>query len=217
MRNDRAKPIGRRPGRAALRRACLIRIALLAALALTACRRILPVDTAPLDHAGMAYDAIEQLKALDVTAPEIAEVARARMGGLSERGCVEAVRIFHDRRQAFNAGDAVAGLVRVGMDEATILELARLNQLEFGAGELQAMRLAGLSDAIILEVARHRAAGQPVLAGASLARLRNAGVREATLLELARRGVPDSMSGAIIAFRRHGASDADILRQFPGS
>ncbi|MGA8767206.1 MAG: hypothetical protein WB559_09310, partial [Candidatus Acidiferrales bacterium] len=98
--------------------------------------------------------------------------------------------------------------------EETILELAKLNQLGLGAGELQAMRLAGLSDAILLEVARHRAAGKPVLAGASLASLKNAGVRELTLLELARRGVPDSQAAAIIAFRRHGATDAQILSRF---
>ena len=192
---------------------------MLAALALStliaACSHILPVDTAPLDNAGVNYDAIQQLKALDITAPEVAEVAKAHTGGFSERGCVEAVRIFHERHQAFNAGDALGGLTRVGMGEDAILELARLNQLAFGAGELQAMRLAGLSDPIILEVARHRAAGKPVLAGASLARLRNTGVREATLLELARRGVPDSMANAIIEYRHHGASDAEILREFP--
>ena len=82
--------------------------------------------------------------------------------------------------------------------EDTIIELAKLNQLGLRAGELEAMRLAGLSDAILLEVARHRAAGKPVLAGASLANLKNAGVRELTLLELARRGVPDSQAAAII-------------------
>ena len=76
------------------------------------------------------------------------------------------------------------------------------------------MRLAGLSDAILLEVARHRAANQPVLAGASLANLKNAGVRELTLLELVRRGVPDSQAAAIIAFRRHGATDAQIISHF---
>ena len=76
------------------------------------------------------------------------------------------------------------------------------------------MRLAGLSDAILLEVARHHAAGKPVLAGASLANLKNAGVRELTLLELVRRGVPDSQAAAILQFRRHGATDAQIVSHF---
>ncbi len=213
--------IGRHRAREAAGRGPLARVVLLAALALAlsvaACHQILPVDTAPLDQTGMSYDAIQELKALDITAPEVAEVAKAHVAGFSDFNCVEICRIFHQRHQPFNAGDAVAGLSRVGLSEDTILELARLNQLDFGAGELQAMRLAGLSDAIILEVARHRAAGKPVLAGASLAQLRNTGVREATLLELARRGVPDSKAKAILAYRRHGASDAQILLEFSGS
>jgi hypothetical protein len=220
MGNIHAGRMTRHSGQAAAWRVLFARVALLAALALSlsaaACHRLLPVDTAPLDQMGMSYDAIQELKTLEITAPEVAEVVKARTGGFSEADCVEAVRIFHDRHQAFHAGDAVAGLARVGISGDTILDRARLNQLGFGAGELQAMRLAGLSEAIILEVARHRAAGKPVLAGASLAQLRNTGVHEATLLELARRGVPDSKANAILAYRRQGASDADILRQFSG-
>jgi hypothetical protein len=192
-------------------------VPLIAALAFLGCHRISPVDTAPLDSAGMSYDAIQQLKALRVTAPEVAQIARARQGGFSDAACVEVVRIFRGRNQSFDAGDAAAGLLQAGVSENTVVELAQLNQLGVTSGELQAMRLASLSDEIILEVARHRAAGQPVLAGASLATLKNAGVRESTLLELARHSVPDSQTDAIVAFRRHGADDEQILRHFTGS
>jgi hypothetical protein len=183
-------------------------------LSVAGCHSIPPLDTKPLDTAGMTYDTIQQLKAMQVTAPEIAQLATARQGGFSDASCVEALRIYRGRTQPFDAGDDIAGLIRAQVSEDTILELAKLNQLGLGAGELQAMRLAGLSDAILLEVARHRAAGKPVLAGASLANLKNVGVRELTLLELARRGVPDSQAAAIIAFRRHGATDAQILSHF---
>ena len=162
----------------------------------------------------MNYDAIQQLKTL--------RSPRRKSRSSPPRGKVDfpmqaasrPCNIYRGRNQAFDAGDEIAGLVRAQVSEDTILELAKLNQLGLGAGELQAMRLAGLSDAILLEVARHRAAGKPVLAGASLASLKNAGVRELTLLELARRGVPDSQAAAIIAFRRHGATDAQILSRF---
>jgi uncharacterized membrane-anchored protein len=97
------------------------------------------------------------------------------------------------------------------------LNLARLNQLGLGAGELQAMRLAGLSDDILLAVAQHHAAGQQVLSGASLAGLRNLGMRSDTLLQLAQRGVPESQAATIMSLRRHGAKDSEILRQFAGS
>jgi hypothetical protein len=187
------------------------------AVATGGCKYILPVDTTPLDAAGVNYDSIQELKAQKITAPEVSEIAKAKQGRLSDKACVEVVKIFHSRGGPFNAGDAVASLIQVGSSEDTILELAKLNQLGFGTGELQAMRLAGLSDEILLVVANHRAEGKPVLSGASLAGLKNTGLRESTLLELAQRGVPDSQAGAIISSRRSGANDAEVLRRFAGS
>ena len=184
---------------------------------LCACHSMSPVDTAPLDHVGMTYDAIQQAKALHVSAAEVASLAQARQGGLTDATCISLLQISRGRNEAFTAGGTAAGMAKAGLSEETIVELGKLNQLGFGAGELQAMRLAGLSDEIIMEVARRHAAGQPVLAGASLAQLKNAGVRGTTLLELAQRGVPDSQAAAIVSSRRHGATDEDILRRFPGS
>lgn len=191
--------------------------ALAAALAFVACHNVPPLDTTALDNAGMSFDAVQQLKTLGVTPAEVAQVASARRGGFSDAACIQAVTIFHGRKQVFDAGDAIAGLVQANMGESAILKLAQLNQLGLTAGELQAMRLAGLSDDIILEVAQHHAANQPVLGGLSLAKLQNAGMRESTLLELVQRGVPDTQAGAILTLRRHGANDKEILRRFAGS
>lgn len=201
--------------RASSRRAQLVALAI--ALAFVGCHNIPPVDTSPLDNAGMSYDAVKQLKALDITAPEVVQVATARQGGFSDEASVRVLRMYRSRKQAFDAGDAIAGLLEAGMSENTIVRLAQLNQLGLNAGELQAMRLAGLSDEIILEVAQHHAAGQPVLSGVSLATLQNAGMRESTLLELVRHGVPDSETREILALRRHGANDREILRHFAGT
>lgn len=196
----------------------LARLAAVAiALALLGCHNVPPLDTTPLDNAGMSYDAENQLKPLDVTAPEVAEIATARSAGFSDDACLQVVRLYRSRKQQFDAGDAIAGLLRAGMSEGTVLKLAQLNQLGLAAGELEAMRLAGLSDEIVLEVAQHHSAGQPVLSGVSLATLQNAGMRESTLLELVRRSVPDSETNAILALRRHGANDKEILRHFTGS
>lgn len=194
-------------------------LALAAALALPAagCHSTILVDTKPLDDAGMSYDAVEQLRSLNVTSAEVAEIAQARAGGLSDDSCVQLVKIYRGRNQSFDAGAAVAGLLQAGMSEDSVLALARLKQLGLGVGEFQAMRLAGLSDSIVLELARHRAVGKPDLSGASLATMKNAGMSQGTLFELARHGVPDSEANAILAFRRHGASDTEILRRFTGS
>jgi hypothetical protein len=205
--------------RTAIRPAHLAHVLPLALFVLFAssCKSIPPLDTKPLDAAGMDYSAIKQLNTLKVTAPEVAEIAKARAAGFSDTNCVELVRIYQGRGKAFDAGETVAGLVQVGMREDSILELAHLDQLGLGAGELEVMRLAGLPDPIELEIARQRAAGKPTLSGVSLANMKNAGMREATLLELVRRGVPDSEAAQILALRRHGVKETEILRHFQGS
>jgi hypothetical protein len=179
-----------------------------------ACERLTPLDTKPLDNAGMHFSSIKELKALHITATEVGEIAIVRQSGLSDADCVTLLQIFHGRRESFTAGDAVASLHQSGLSEGSILALAGMDQLGLGYGELQAMHLAGLSDAIVLEVARHHASGAPALSGASLGALRNLRIENPTLLELVRRGVPDAQASEIIALRRHGSTDAEILRRF---
>jgi hypothetical protein len=171
----------------------------------------------PLDTAGMSYDAVSQLKALRITTAEVPEIAQARQSGFSDADCVQAMQIYRSRKQPFDAGNAIGGLMGAGVSDGLILNLARMNQLGLGAGELEAMRLAGLSDDILLTVAQHHAAGQPVLSGASLADMKNLGLRSDTLLQLAQRGISDSQAAQIMIMRRHGAKDVEILREFAGS
>lgn len=181
------------------------------------CKHFQPLDTKPLDAAGVGYASIKKLEALKITSEEIPEISKMRSAGFSDDSCVSIVEIYHQRGTPFAAGDVVAGLEKAGAREATILELARMDQLGLGAGELQAMRLAGLSDAIILETAKHQAAGTPSLSGLSLGKLKNAGLGESTLLELEQRGIPDSAADQILAMRRHRATDKEILRKFAGT
>ena len=186
-------------------------------LAVAGCERMMPLDTKPLDNAGMAYSAIKQLQALDITSAELTEVAKARAAGFPDEGCIELVRIYHGRKLPFSAGDTVAGLVKAHLRADTVLQLARLDELGINAGGLELIRLAGFSDSMVLEVARHEATGKPVFSGAALSNMRNAGMREPLLLELVRRNIPDSQAPAIIGLHRHGASDVDILRRYPGA
>jgi hypothetical protein len=181
------------------------------------CERMMPLDTKPLDSAGMNYTAIKQLVALHINRTELDEVAKARNAGFSDEKCIEIVQVYHGRKLPFNAGDTVAGLLRAGLSQDAILELAKLNAIGVNIGELQLIRLAGFSDAVVLEVARQDAAGKHVLSGASLSTMKNAGMHEAILLELVRRGVPDSEAPAIIALHRHGAKDSDLLRRYPAA
>ena len=60
----------------------LASVVLLVALAVVAagCRRMVLVDTAPLDSAGMNYDSIQQLKALKITTQEDLALAELLAG-----------------------------------------------------------------------------------------------------------------------------------------
>lgn len=185
-------------------------------LFLCSCHRILPVDTSALDSSGMGFTAVQALKSMDLTSAEVTQIADAKQAGLSDDDCLTLVRLVHNHKQKFEIGQDVAQLLRAGVASSTVMELAQLDQIEMWGGEATAMRLAGLSDEIILEEAHRRAAGLAVLSGASLANFKNTGMREATLLQLVRRGVPDNEAPTIIALRRRGWTDAMILRRYPG-
>jgi hypothetical protein len=183
-----------------------------AALLLSACTR--EPDTRALLEAGMDVSTIRGLHELKVTDEEVPELLKVQQAGLSGNGILELVRIYRARNVPFADGDSVASLLRARLREETVLELARLKQLGDGAGEYQLMHMAGMSETLVLTVARRRAEGRTTVSGAGLAKMKNTGLREATLLELARRGISDADADLIFAMRRRGASESDILRRF---
>lgn len=171
------------------------------------------LDILPLQKAGMDYGVIKEVKSLKPTDLEIAEVAKAKMGGISDQGAVALLQIGRSEHTPHFA-EAAENLIQSGVSEQDVLIIGRLGQLKDGAGELQAMRLTGISDAAVIEVARRHAEGKTALSGVSLAKLKDAGVREATLCELIRRGVRDDQVRDIAFMKAHRLSDAEILRKY---
>src|SRR6185437_9472503 len=210
-----AAPFSLNPA-ALLRRSRLLVLFCSASLALAACQRLKPLDTSVLDQSGMSFATVQTLRGMNITNAEVDEIAKARQAGLSDEDCLTLFRLERSRKQDFDIGDTVAHLLRAGSSGSTVVQLAQIDQLHSWGGEAVAMRLAGLSDQIILEDAHRRASDLPVLSGASLANLKNPGIREATLLQLVRRGVPDDEADTIISLRRRGWSDAMVLRRYPG-
>ncbi len=201
---------------ALLRRLRFLVLAACASLILTSCQSLKPLDTNALDQAGMSFATVQALRGMNITNAEVSQVATARQAGLSDEDCLTLVRLEHSRKQDFDFGATVAQFLRAGGSSSAIVQLEQIDQLRSWGGEAVAMRLAGLSDEIILEDAHRRAGNLPVLSGAALANFKNTGMREATLLQLVRRGVPDDESATIIALRHRGWSDAMILRRYPG-
>lgn len=201
-----------RPAFTTGRRGVLLVCLVLAVLAAPGCKRLRSTDTRPLDKAGMWFRSIDELRGLGITDAEVAQLAKAREAGISDAGCIELMRAARGRKQPFASGDAIADLRRVGVSESTILELAHLDQLGLWVGEAQAIRLVGLSDTVLLAVARRRAAGQPVLSGPSVARLKNAELSEAQILDLIARGTTDTQAEAMLAARQRAASSHGFVR-----
>jgi hypothetical protein len=193
---------------------CLASVAFVC-LSLASCYDLRLLDTHPLDRAGMAYDTIKELKSLHISQAEINEIAKVRAAGLSDADCVTLLRASHLRDQPFTGGAEIAGLYQSGMAEGTVMGLVMLDQAGIESGELQAMHLAGLPDELILGIARDRAKGKSTLSGAELGTMKNLHIENSILLQLVQRGTPESDGVRIIADRRRGAKDADILRHFP--
>src|ERR1700683_4211534 len=109
-------------------------------LACAGCKHVRYIDIKPLDQAGMDYSTIQDIKGMSPSDAEIAEVAKAKMGGLSDHACIELLRISRSQNQRADFADAADNLVQVGMTEDDILALARMHQLGIPSGELQAMK-----------------------------------------------------------------------------
>jgi hypothetical protein len=160
-------------------------------------------NTQALDEAGMWSNSVSELRTMNVSNAEIGELTKARQGGLSDPSCVELIRLARSRQQPFSGGQPIADLLAAGSSEQTVLELARLDQLGLWAGQAQALRLAGLSDKVILAVAQRRSQGLPVLSGEKLGELKNSGASEAVILDFVQKGISDDMASRYIAQREH--------------
>ena len=172
---------------------------LLAAMALLGgCKSAPKVDASPLEQAGMYFNNIAELRSLNLTQEEIGQLAQARQAGLTDDDCVALIKLARQHGQPFKQGDAIAGLMGTGFPEPATMTLVHLDELSM-AGEAQVMKLAGLSDDVILALAQRRSAGQPVLSSSKVAQLRNVQWSNAQILDAVDRGYTDEDADAIIA------------------
>jgi hypothetical protein len=123
---------------------------------------------------------------------EIAELNRAHEAGMTDASAVVLIHFAREHKQPFDNGQNVADLLNAGSSEETVVMLARLNLLGPWAGEARAIRLEGISDKIVLAVARRKAQNLPVLSGEKLGELKNTGVSDAVILEMVEKAETDA-------------------------
>jgi len=182
-------------------------------LVVSSCKPAQKADTEQADQMAMWLDSVPQLKTLNVSSAEIGELNKAHQAGMTDPSTVVLIKLARDRKTQFADGQSIADLLNAGSSEQTVLELARLNQLGVWAGEALAMRLAGLSDKIILAVAQRRSKGLSVLSGEKLGELKNAGASDSTILEMVQRGDSEQTASNYIAQRNRAAGGHSFVFQ----
>ena len=182
-------------------------------VSLSACERSQPPDSAAAEQAALGPDDMRGLQALNVSKPEMGELAKAKQAGLSDQGSIDLIKLARSRHKPFTGGQNVADLLSAGSSEKTVLELARLNQLGLWTGQAQALRLAGFSDKVILAVAQRRSQGLPVLSGEKLAALKNAGASETQIIDMIQKGFSEQQASAYIAQRERAAGGHNFVYQ----
>jgi hypothetical protein len=151
-------------------------------------------DYRPVDKAGMWSSNVEQLKKLNTSDEEIAQLVKLKQVGLSDDACLALVSAAHQHHHPFTSAEAAANLAGAGFAEPQILEIAQGDQLDTVSGDAVTLRLIGLSDVTVQTVLHRRLGGQPVLASAEISRLKNTGLSEQQILERINQGMTDEQA-----------------------
>ena len=201
------------PGSTGFRRSAPLGSLLAALLLLSACKPAQKPDTTQQDQMQMWMDNVPELKPLDVSNAEIAELQKVHDAGLTDSSAVALIRLARDRNKPFTDGQSIADLLAAGSSEQTALQLARMDQLGLWAGQARVLRLAGITDKTILAVAERRSKGLPVLSGEKLGELKNAGVSDAVILDMVQKGTSEKDVSAYIAERERAAGGHHFVYQ----
>jgi hypothetical protein len=151
-------------------------------------------DYRPLDQAGMWSSSVEQLKTLNTSDMEVAQLVKLKHAGIGDDACVTLITGAHQRQHPFTSADSAVNLVRAGYAESVILEIAKTDQLETIGGDAVMLRLVGLSDFAVDLILHRRLKGQPTMSSAEIGRLKNTGLTEKQILERINQGMTDAQA-----------------------
>jgi hypothetical protein len=151
-------------------------------------------DYRPLDQAGMWSSSSEQLKKLNTSDNEVAQLVRLKQAGFTDDGCVTLVADAHQHQHPFASADSAINLVKAGYAEPLILEIAKTDQLDIISGDAVMLKLVGLSDSAVDLIVHRRLKGQRTLSSAEIGRLKNTGLTEKQILERINSGMTDAQA-----------------------
>ena len=158
-------------------------------------------DYRPLDQAGMWSSNVEQLKKLNTSDLEVAQLVKLKQAGISDDVCVTLVTDAHQRQHLFTSADSAINLARAGYTEPVILEIAKTDQLDIISGDAVMLRLVGLSNSAVDWILHRRLKGQPTMSSAEIGRLKNTGLTEKQIMERVTQGMTDAQADKEAAYR----------------
>lgn len=151
-------------------------------------------DYRPLDKSGMWSSNVEQLKALNTTDAEVAQLTKMKQAGVSDDACVAVVADAHRFHHPFISGDSAVNLMRAGYSEQVILEMTKADQLDNLSTDAVMLRLVGLSDSAVNVILQRRIKGQRTLGSTQIGRLKNTGLTEKQIIERINQGMTDAQA-----------------------
>ena len=178
-------------------------------LAAAGCHQHPLTDYRPLDQAGMFSSNIEQLKGLNVSDPEIAQVVKMKHAGISDDACVEMVSIAHVHKHVFISAESASDLAGARFTESQILDIARADLLDAISIDAVTLKLIGLSDSTVQLVLQRHLDGKPVMASAEISRLKNTGLTERQILDRINAGMTDAQAEKEIKARETARNHKD--------
>jgi hypothetical protein len=152
---------------------------------------------------------IEQLKGLNVSDPEIAQVVKMKHAGLSDDTCVELVSTAHVHKHLFISAESASDLAGARFTESQILDIARADLLDAISIDAVTLKLIGLSDATVQLVLQRHLDGKAVMASAEISRLKNTGLTERQILERINAGMTDQQAEKEIKARESARNHKD--------
>jgi hypothetical protein len=151
---------------------------------------------------------LEQLKKLDTSDSEVAQLVKVKQARLSDDACVALVAAAHERKHPFASGDSTANLAGAGYSEAEILDIAHADQLDAISGDAVALRLIGLSDSFVQTILQRHLQGKPTLGMPQIARLKNTGLTEKQILDKIKSGMTDAQADREVSAREAARNHA---------
>ena len=188
----------------------LILLGAFAFLRIEGCNQHPLTDYRPLDKAGMFSSSVEQLKTLNTSDAEVAQLVKLKQAGLSDDACVTLISDAHQRQHLYVNADPAVNLARAGYTEPVILEIAKKDQLDIISGDAVMLRLVGLSDPAVDLILHRRLRGQRTLGSAEIGRLKNTGLTEKQILERINAGMTDAQADREAAMREAARNHANM-------